>query len=371
MPCEVKVLLVGHSFRSDNLGVGALSIGSTALLHEAAQTVGVDLQVDTYGTSGDSDYRDESAVPVHRELSLSRRELVHGLLRGELWSEYDLVIDISEGDSFANLYGSGRLIDQMLMKVTGSVSRAKYILAPQTLGPFGPVSGLVARAVVRFSEAAFGRDPRSCAAFPGAIQATDVAFAAEVPKSASAANQGCIGLNVSGLLYNGVFGDETAVRQYHCLIDDVIRALKTSRFEVRLVPHVLAETGDGDLGVCRELGERHGLRVLDVRSPLDAKYQVSSLAGFIGSRMHAVIAAVSTGVPAVAVSYSVKFGPLLNSLGYPAVEELSSGVTAKAIMGWLENLPELGRAAEGASDEARRRLEPYQRYLIQVLGEFL
>ncbi len=362
-----RVLLVGHSFRSANLGVGALSIGSTALLAHAAQNAGVDIEVDTYGSSGRLDYRDESEVPIRSELWLSRRELAKELPRRALWSDYGLILDASEGDSFASIYGRSRFTDQLLMKITGVLSKPKYVLLPQTLGPFNRTNGALAWAVVRRADATFARDTRSAEAFSRSILSTDVAFAARVVEPTKRPPQS-FGLNVSGLLYNGAFGDDGFTRHYRAFVRDLIGRLKAEGREITLVPHVLGDVGDGDTSVSNELADEFGLEVIHCQSPLEVKREISRFAAFVGSRMHAVIAAVSTATPAVAVAYSIKFAPLLNALGYSGVVTLDTRLTASDVLRQFENPATLQEQAAVSSESAESRLAIYRDYLSELLS---
>lgn len=48
----------------------------------------------------------------------------------------DLIIDFTGGDSFSDIYGARRLLSGLLNKQMVLSSGVKYILAPQTYGPF-------------------------------------------------------------------------------------------------------------------------------------------------------------------------------------------------------------------------------------------
>lgn len=367
-PVRRRALLVGHSFRSANLGVGALSLGSVGLLAAAAKAADVDLELHVYGSSGPLDYRTEAALPIRSEEPISRRALAKALIRGGDWRSYDLILDLSEGDSFASIYGRGRLIDQMLMKATGVASRRPYILGPQTLGPFGRASRPLANAMVRATTATFARDPWSASRFERSRLTTDVAFAVDSGCSAIDDDNGPVGINVSGLLYDGEFGGDVVATAYRRLIGELIEDLRASGREVRLVPHVIASGADGDVGVSHRIANQMGLQVLGHTSPVTAKRQIAELSGFIGSRMHAVIAAVSVGVPAVAIAYSVKFEPLLKALGYEAVETLSPTIRSDDVLRWFEDPAALRAAASRSAAQADQCLAGYRDDLTEILG---
>jgi len=52
------------------------------------------------------------------------------------------------------------------------------------------------------------------------------------------------------------------------------------------------------------------------KSPIDAKSYIADLDFFMGARMHATIAAFSTGVPVIPMAYSRKFRGVFGTLGY-------------------------------------------------------
>lgn len=71
-------------------------------------------------------------------------------------------------------------------------------------------------------------------------------------------------------------------------------------------------------------------------SPVEAKSYISNLDFFTGARMHATIAAFSSGVPVVPVAYSRKFSGLYGTLGYKNLVDGQSDTTQAAIDTILE-----------------------------------
>jgi polysaccharide pyruvyl transferase WcaK-like protein len=57
------------------------------------------------------------------------------------------------------------------------------------------------------------------------------------------------------------------------------------------------------------------------KTPQEAKSYISGLDFFAGARMHACIAAFSSGVPVLPMAYSRKFSGLFGSLGYELVAD--------------------------------------------------
>jgi len=64
-----------------------------------------------------------------------------------LFSEADLILDLSAGDSFTDIYGLRRYIYTSLPKLVAIVMKKKLILMPQTIGPF---NNRIIKAVSRY-----------------------------------------------------------------------------------------------------------------------------------------------------------------------------------------------------------------------------
>ena len=92
-----------------------------------------------------------------------------------------------------------------------------------------------------------------------------------------------------------------------------------------LVPHVFGEKEhlESDVTACEEVyndlrAQFDEERLFLIREKFDQneiKYMIGQCDFFIGSRMHACIAALSQGIPAVSIAYSNKFKGVLGSIG--------------------------------------------------------
>ena len=74
--------------------------------------------------------------------------------------------------------------------------------------------------------------------------------------------------------------------------------------------------------VYAELSQQYGDRLGIVRGRYDQceiKYVIGQCDFFVGSRMHACIAALSQEIPAVTIAYSRKFVGVLNTIGVPSL----------------------------------------------------
>jgi len=141
-----------------------------------------------------------------------------------------------------------------------------------------------------------------------------------------------VGLNVSGLLYHGgytrnnMFGLRTGYKE---LIHQIIAHFIEKRgAQVVLVPHVFGPETDLEsdpaacAAICRELSDKYRADLHVISGEYD-QHEIKWLIGkcdfFLGSRMHACIAALSQSVPAVGLAYSKKFFGVLRTIG---VEQL-------------------------------------------------
>jgi polysaccharide pyruvyl transferase WcaK-like protein len=128
-----------------------------------------------------------------------------------------------------------------------------------------------------------------------------------------------VGVNVSGLLYRN---PEAAKQQYRLNADyrAVVRLLlnwflRKTTARLVLIPHVISPPDhyESDIGAIRDVIEtiEPAARARVVAAPTftdpaEAKWLISSLDWFCGTRMHSTIAGLSTGVPTAAIAYSDK-----------------------------------------------------------------
>lgn len=362
---DIAIGLLWHSVNSGNLGVGALTVGNLRLARQAAEKLGLRPRFTIIGS------RDTGPAYVQGDdidsLAIDTRTLFSPTGYLATLGRLDCVLDIGGGDSFADIYGAKRFAFLWLTKLMALARRLPLLLSPQTIGPFTrqPYRALAGEVMNR-ADAVVARDPMSFKVLremaPGAraIEAVDVAFALPFqrrPKSADGKLD--IGVNVSGLLFNGGYAGNNQYGldvDYAALMRRLIVTL-SQRPDVRvhLVTHVnsvLLPTDD-DGRVADRLGAEFpgAIRVPDFASPSEAKSFISGLDLLIGGRMHACIAAFSSGVPVVPVAYSRKFAGLFEGvLGYPHLVPVK-GLGTEAALAFL--LDCIDRRAELAADVER------------------
>jgi colanic acid/amylovoran biosynthesis protein len=381
----VRVGLLWHSVNSSNLGVGALTAAHLAILETIAKETGCRLKFYVIGwlDVGPSYIENEkvSIVPVRfRDLFNIR-----GNLRKVL-EHCDLVCDIGAGDSFADIYGLRRFISMCLSKMAVPRPRERLILSPQTIGPFERWwTQHVAMWLMTRCRAVVVRDHlslnvlRDMKAGTNVIEATDVAFRLPYPPASTIGNGAIkIGINISGLLFHGGYNRQNMFR----LVVDyphLARALlawfdRQAECEVHLISHVISETSEveDDYRVAQHLAAEFPAMILAPRftSPSAAKSYISGMDFFCGSRMHACIAALSSGVPTVPISYSRKFTGLFESLGYPLVADCkadSEDQILETIASGFRQRETLKALVQSAVATADRKLLAYEALLKTCL----
>ncbi len=371
-----KVLLLGATFNTDNMGVGALAAGAlTALI---AKYPDADISFLDYGKepkTSNIDIADKNIsvplinlrfswkifLPNNIVYLLFMALLIKGLgrnlskkiIENNHWlktiSEADIAVAVSGGDSFSDIYGLNRFfyvtLPQLLIIIMGN----RLILLPQTIGPFkGGLSQAIAKFIMHYAEIIYSRDIEGTYEAKSLLKLNennskvrfchDMGFVVEPhrPKPIDlidvnenvlvSAGRPLIGLNVSGLLLLGGYSKNNMFNlkvDYQTLIESIIKHLiEAHQANVLLVPHVFGSQEESDSfavsEIYKNLKDKYPNRLFCVRGLYDQneiKYIIGRCDFFIGSRMHACIGALSQAIPAIGVSYSKKFIGVFESIG--------------------------------------------------------
>lgn len=326
----LKIALIGHDTRNSNLGVGALTVSDIAILRSVAKRLDVTLDISVlvgHGTAAccveGEDITEIFVRPLRKPWEFFKVIRAH-----------DIVIDISGGDSFADIYGDRRMFQTFLQKYLVHLSGNPLVMAPQTVGPFvKPLWRRLAKGTIKRSAIVCTRDAKSTAflreiGYQGdAIEASDVAL--RLPFNAPDAVQNPhpkVGINVSGLLMGGGYTGKNEFglkSDYPSLIRDLITGFQAHAdgCEVHLLGHVVPAKRGGvedDYQACLNLQKEFPNVIVApaFETPSEAKSYIAALDFFMGARMHACIAAFSSSVPVVPMAYSRKFEGLFGTLGY-------------------------------------------------------
>lgn len=290
----------------------------------------------------------------------------------------DCIIDVTEGDSFSDIYGDAWFTGRTRVKLLIENMGIPLILAPQTYGPYltGKNRSMAAEAIKK-ARAVMARDKQSQKlvkelAGVDAVYTTDLAFALPCGEyDIKVSDKVKVGINASNLLY---FGDEMKDRKFNIKTDyagylngllDVICGL--DRYEVYLISHV-----DGDYEVHKILKERYpDCNLVPVfKNPVEAKSCISKMDIFIGARMHGTIAAFTCGAACIPTAYSPKFAGLFKSVGYDVLVDLASMDTEDAVdktRKYIEDYENLTRQAKRCTEDNSEVIRSTYQYLKNYL----
>ena len=263
----------------------------------------------------------------------------------------DAAVDVS-GFLFSDQRG---MAAERLVPVVEAFAREgkPFVFLPQAWGPFEhpPVRELARRAV-NAASVSYARDDISRAYLEGLEaggrieQAPDIAFlfgpSADGPRLLSE-----IGLDPGRLIvaiapnmrvYERTQGEGTENVYYEALLR-VGRELGARGAQVLLVPHELLPSGvdrPDDRYLCALLAEamegQEVAAVTEDRTAEDLKAMIGGCDLMVGSRFHALIAALSSGVPSVAVGWAHKYPELLGEFGMERLVFDHNDLTQEALL---------------------------------------
>ena len=254
------------------------------------------------------------------------------------------MLDISGGDSFSDIYGPRRFEAMCLPKEIASRRAVRCCCCRRRTGR----SKARARATSPHASFVVPRPPGPANAdsferlreLAGVHfdaerhrEGVDVAFllAPERPSGSALAyahaerhDDLVVGLNISGLIYNDDAGSSRfGLRDdYRSIVIGVLAMLVAEGARVVLLPHVVPENGpESDIVAMRharaqlEPEQQARVDIVRVDGPRQAKWLISQLDWFCGTRMHATIAGLSSGTPTTGLAYSPKMGGVFATCG--------------------------------------------------------
>ena len=348
-----KIILLGASLNSGNKGINALTRGQIFLI---LNKIGIDTEIEILSNTVDKEIDNkinynnniinikEYPIGGNKNILISFvKSIFHG--KNEIINKIkncDMVWDISEGDSFSDIYGTKRFFKHSVLKLTTLNLKKKLIIMPQTLGPFKKKwVKFVAKRIINKANKVFVRDDISKDVISNQLgirreitYIPDMAFymvpdsKMSINKFIDCKNKSIIGLNVNALLYSGGYDGKNMFGlkvDYKKLIDELIeRILKIDNVELILIPHVITNEFEveDDLRVCKNIAKNLGSKLNKKIYYIDKEYRedeikaiISGCDFFIGSRMHSCIGAISTKVPTAPLAYSRKFAGVWEEIG--------------------------------------------------------
>lgn len=267
-----------------------------------------------------------------------------------IFKEADFILDIGQGDSFADIYGVNRFNGINLIHREAIKYHKPYCLLPQTIGPFKnePIKDEAVKAITK-ADMVMARDKQSydytkeiAPSQKNLKEYIDVAFFLPYTKQQFDKNYIHVGLNISALLWHGGYTQDNQFGlkdDYKTCVRSIIDYfLNQPNVKLHLIPHVVgSERGvENDYAVSFDLQKEYNNPNLILSplflSPVDAKDYISGMDFFMGARMHSTIAAFSSGVPVIPMAYSRKFnGLFIDTLSYNHMADLKTDTSNEVL----------------------------------------
>ena len=351
MKKNISIILANAPINNGNRGCVALSISTIYIIDEILTKAGVkyklylpdsqhgDYKSHVVSINGrDIEYDDlryNKGLSLKNNIKIKIQNIIPNKNSSKIFKEADFILDIGQGDSFADIYGVERfnLIDRI--HTIARKYHKPYCLLPQTIGPFE--NEIIKERAIKSIEKAtlcMARDKQSLDYVTKNVpqqknvcECIDVAFFLPYETIKQDARYTHVGINISALLWNGGYtrNNQFGLKcDYQVLVRQLINYfLKLDNVKVHLVPHVVgSERGiENDYEVSYDLWREYKNPNLILApfalGPIEIKSYMAGLDFFMGARMHATIGAFSAGVPVVPMAYSRKFnGLFLDTLSY-------------------------------------------------------
>ena len=178
--------------------------------------------------------------------------------------------------------------------------------------------------------------------------------------------QNTVGINISPLFLNKSADAELILENLRLVVRDV---LSSSSASVAFVPHVVWENNDDRIPLQKlyqEFQSTGRVCLIEDQDARKLKWIISQCSYFIGARTHATIAAYSTGVPTLALGYSVKSRGIAQDL-FGAEEHYIlpyQDITSSDML--LKNFHWLIRHTEETKKTLMEKTEIYQREIVNM-----
>lgn len=392
MDKNIKIAIFGAALNSNNYGCTALGITQIRLIQNVAQKLNIPIECHIYSGDGRkildtlSNYINTDNVIIKYVVRIKTGLKGVFRLKKDL-KECDLYIDLTYGDSFADIYGKKNFYLYTLPKYLAIKAKKVTVLGPQTIGPFyNKTVKRVASKILKKTSYIFARDELSQTLAAELTERDDIFvtsdLAMELPyikdlysidKSDGKLN---VGLNVSKLMWiKDASNSNLSVKlSYKDLIYKLLDKLKERGAKVHLITHVYDKSEYNEYSLAEDLNKKYDNTVLApmFNNPMEAKSYMSLMDIFIGSRMHATIGAFSAGVPVIPISYSRKFEGLYNALGYNHCIDCSKETVESAlqlILDKIDNRLQLESDRQGAFEIALQKNAVYSHQLEKMLKE--
>lgn len=294
------------------------------------------------------------------------------------------VFDASYGDGFTGIYGRRRNFVQAMRKQLVISAGKPLFLLPQTYGKYKmPFVNWSVRLIEK-AALAYARDEETAKSIGGFVKTTsDMAFLLPFEREKyTMSKQKKIGINLSSLLWDDAtckrFNLQVDYKKFYRKLLDYLTS--QTDYEVHLIPHVLniqnPDAPENDYRVLEIIKKEYGEKVVLApvfETAIDAKSYICKMDIFLGSRMHATIGAISSGVATLPFSYAHKFEALYSHLNYPYVISATKWNTEEALSKakeWIANPMLLHECGWKAVEQALEDLRMFKDDLYKTLMKY-
>lgn len=334
----MKIAILGADINNFNLGCQALTWSLLHILENIRTENSLEFEYFIFEANPDSNKTNE----LIRELELNPKAL-HAVHLGcitdplraikyakrnqkvfHLLKQCDIAFDVTRGDSFSDLYGTHVFNTFAYYKLYLERCKVPLVLVPQTYGPFlKNRNQKIAAQIFKNANDIFARDKISADEVKSlsgkdAVITTDVAFQLPYSSKDRAHEKIKVGINISGLLASTTkdeYNQNLSLNQkYVEFIKKLLEYLTDiDQYEIYLIPHVT-----NDVEAINQFGREFPstCQIEYIDNPVKIKNVIADMDIFIGSRMHATIAALSSGVVTIPLAYSRKFKGVFELLDY-------------------------------------------------------
>jgi polysaccharide pyruvyl transferase WcaK-like protein len=376
---NLRIGLMGLVINNGNMGCLALTYSFISIMEKIKESIpGTDFLYYIFEDEPDKERIKELCLKlnIEEERIISKR-YIRNFRQMMEFKKCDLIFDFTEGDSFSDIYGNKRFLKTFFYKQLALFSKTKYILGPQTLGPFTKtINRIMAMNIINRATCVFSRDKVSIDYIhqyttKEIIQTTDVAFLLPYENLIiEEISNSKVGFNASKLLYYSEF-DSTRIplkTDFKIYAREVIKYLLSIGYKVYLFSHV-----SDDYVANKELFEEFPDTILvdKFSNPIDAKSFINTMDIIISPRMHATIGAYSSKTKVIAIAYSRKFRGLYSEIGLNNIIDLETKATDEAI-NITKNLIYYN-SLEIMSDESNKKIQEFidifTKKIIKIIQE--
>lgn len=425
-----KVCLIGAKLDSGNMGVSALAASLVKLIKSNLQDADITLLISNRLSAPQElqvkpgeiislavvNYRLSPKAIIHEHIlwifilaclqriipfRKIRNKIIDSNLFLKTMNKADLIGDIRGGDSFSDIYGVSQLLIGSLPAIIALFLKKRLILLPQTYGPYNSIiSKIIASFILKRAHRVISRDKAGLIFLQNILKpdtarnikfCPDVAFMLDPikpehvivnPPLSQIKDIPLFGLNVSGLMYIEGYGKNNAfglTMDYRIFTQKLALAiLNKTDAHILFVPHTfsppIASDPDACLDVIKLLPDIYKDRIHIVAKEYDQS-ELKAIIGqcdfFVGSRMHACIAALSQEIPTVGVAYSKKFAGVFESVGMEDVvvdgRSVGAEEAVERVLKWFyERAMVKEKLREKISTAKDQILDIFQKILLEV-----